>query len=334
MTNTDKLLEIKNLSVVFPSKNGVVHAVNSISYDVYRGEVMGIVGESGSGKSASAYAVMQLLASPGKVTGGDIRFEGKDVLSFSRAELQDFRGSEIGMIFQNPMQCLDPVFTIGAQLTETLYAHRKISRADAVSASVEMLRSVGIHDAENIMRRYPHELSGGMQQRVMIAIALLCNPKLLIADEATTALDVTIQDQIVQLLKQVKNDRGMSIIFITHNFGLVADICDRVSVMYGGYIMEQGTVDDVFYAPSHPYTVGLINAIPKADLLSKDRLTPIYGTPINPFSPPDGCVFHPRCTHCMDICRKSKPPVHQVSDGHTASCWLLENADKEACLNG
>lgn len=330
----DKLLEIKNLSVSFPTRNGIVHAVNGISYDVLHGEVMGIVGESGSGKSASAYAVMQLLKPPGHVSEGEIRFENKDILSLSKRELENFRGSEIGMIFQNPMQCLDPVFTIGRQLTETLFAHQQISKADAVKASVEMLRSVGIHNPDDMMRRYPHELSGGMQQRVMIAIALLCGPKLLIADEATTALDVTIQDQIVQLLKKVKDDTGMSIIFITHNFGLVADICDRVSVMYGGHIMEQGSVDDVFYKPSHPYTKGLIQAIPKADLLAKDKLTPIYGTPINPLSPPSGCVFHPRCTYCMDVCRKSAPSVSQISDGHTASCWLLERDNKEAALNG
>lgn len=329
----DKLLEVKNLCVSFPGRHGTVHAVNSISYDVCRGEVMGIVGESGSGKSAAAYAVMQLLKSPGHISGGEILFEGKDILKLSRRELENFRGSEIGMIFQNPMQCLDPVFTVGQQLEETLFAHRKISRAEAFNLSVDTLRSVGIHSPENMMKKYPHELSGGMQQRVMIAIALLCNPKLLIADEATTALDVTIQDQIVQLLKKLKNDTGMAIIFITHNFGLVADICDRVSVMYGGRIMEQGDVDEVFYSASHPYTKGLINAIPKADLLSKEKLMPIYGTPIDPFNPPIGCVFHPRCSECMEICRKEAPPKTELSVGHSASCWLLCSNSREVLLS-
>ncbi len=326
---SDKLLEVKNLSVEFPGKRGVVHAVNGISYDVFPGEVMGIVGESGSGKSAAAYAVMQLLKPPGYISGGEIFFDGRDVRAFSRRELENFRGNEIGMIFQDPMQCLDPVFTIGSQLTETLHAHMEISKADAVKTSVEMLRSVGIHNPEGMMKRYPHELSGGMQQRVMIAIALLCKPRLLIADEATTALDVTIQDQIIRLLRRFKDESGMSIIFITHNFGLVADICDRVSVMYGGLIMEQGTVDDVFYASAHPYTRGLIHAIPKADPTAKEKLTPIYGAPIDPFDPPSGCVFHPRCAHCMEICRTSRPPETEVAAGHTASCWLLENTCAE-----
>lgn len=323
MQKNEKLLEVKNLSVCFPTSRGTVHAVNGISYDVCRGEVMGIVGESGSGKSASAYAMMQLLQSPGKVTDGQVLFEGKDILSLKHHELENFRGSQIGMIFQNPMQNLDPAFTIGYQLIETLQAHKKISRKDAFRESVQMLSAVGIHDPETMMKRYRHELSGGMQQRVMIAIALLCRPKLLIADEVTTALDVTIQDQIVQLLKKLKADNGMSIIFITHNFGLVADICDRVTVMYGGNVMEQGTVDDVFYRAAHPYTKGLIGAIPKVDINRSERLTPIEGTPIDPFHPPKGCVFHPRCAFCTEKCREEVPPLTAVGEGHIAACWQL-----------
>lgn len=323
MTDNDILLDIRGLSVSFPGREGVVHAVNGISYNVRRGEIMGIVGESGSGKSAAAYAVMQLLSAPGEITGGEILFDGRDILSLSGRELEQFRGSEIGMIFQDPMQCLDPVFTIGAQLVETLRAHGKISSVQAREKAVEMLRAVGIHDAERMLRRYQHELSGGMRQRVMIAMALLCRPKLLIADEPTTALDVTIQDQIVQLLKRLRDETGMAMVFITHNFGIVADICDRVCVMYGGHIMERGTVDEIFYGSVHPYTTGLLKAIPGADLLSRERLTPISGTPLGSYDRPEGCAFCPRCPECMRICTVRRPPETALSETHGASCWLL-----------
>lgn len=317
----DILLDVQDLSVVFPTQRGVVHAVNRVNFDVCKGEVMGVVGESGSGKSTVAYSVMRLLKKPGKVDGGRLVFDGADIMELRTRELERFRGSRISMIFQDPMQCLDPVFTIGKQLIETIKAHENVTTAQARAASVEMLKNVGIHDAENMMNRYPFELSGGMRQRVMIAIALLCRPELLIADEPTTALDVTIQDQILQLLKKMKADMGMSVLFITHNFGIVAELCDRVTVMYGGRVMERGTVDDVFYNTAHPYTLGLMRAIPKADLLTNERLTAIEGTAVDPMNPPTGCVFHPRCPYCTEACKAAAPPETDLSDGHFVSCW-------------
>lgn len=317
----DILLDVQDLSVVFPTQRGVVHAVNRVNFDVRKGEVMGVVGESGSGKSTVAYSVMRLLKKPGKVDGGRLVFDGADIMELRTRELERFRGSRISMIFQDPMQCLDPVFTIGKQLIETIKAHENVTTAQARAASVEMLKNVGIHDAENMMNRYPFELSGGMRQRVMIAIALLCRPELLIADEPTTALDVTIQDQILQLLKKMKDDMGMSVLFITHNFGIVAELCDRVTVMYGGRVMERGTVDDVFYNTAHPYTLGLMRAIPKADLLTNERLTAIEGTAVDPMNPPTGCVFHPRCPYCTEVCKATAPPETDLSDGHFVSCW-------------
>jgi oligopeptide transport system ATP-binding protein len=317
------LLKIDDLTVSYPTDKGELKAVNSVSCTVRYGEIMGIVGESGSGKSTMAYATMGLLKKPGHVTKGSISFEGRNVLEFNKQEMSHFRGSEVGMIFQDPMQCLDPSFTIGYQLVETLKIHEiGIKKADAVKKSIEMLSLVGINEPERMMHRYQHELSGGMRQRVMIAMSLLASPKLLIADEPTTALDVTIQDMIIQLLKKLCSEKGMAMMFITHNFGIVADICDRVTVMYGGYVMEEGSVDDVFYSAAHPYTKGLLNAIPKADLLSKEKLVPIGGTAIDPLSPPPGCVFSPRCPNCMDICKNVKPDKTVLSQGHSVSCWL------------
>ena len=325
---TDRLLEINDLKVSFPGKRGTVDAVKGATLRIQRGEVMGIVGESGSGKSTIAYAVMQLLKAPGVITGGEILYEGKDLTRMSQRDMEFIRGREIGMIFQDPMQCLDPVYTVGAQLIETINAHRNIPHNEAVQESIDMLSAVGIHNAEQMMKRYRHELSGGMQQRIMIAMALLCSPKLLIADEATTALDVTIQEQIIQLLKNIKNSTGMAIMLITHNFGLVSEICDRVSVMYGGHIVEEGAVDSVFYNASHPYTRGLIAAIPKVDLESTEPLMPIPGSPINPMDPPKGCIFHTRCTQCTERCRTEMPPVTEVEEGHTVRCWLRQEGEK------
>jgi oligopeptide transport system ATP-binding protein len=332
---SDKLLEVRNLKVSFPTSRGVVRAVNGISYDVHRGEVMGIVGESGSGKSVSAYSIIGLLKSPAVIDRGSIRFEGRDILSMSRKQMEKFRGGEISMIFQDPMSSLDPVFSIGHQLTETLHSHKKISRSDARQQAIQMLQSVGIRDAQQVMKKYRSELSGGMCQRVMIAMALLCGPKLLIADEPTTALDVTIQDQIIRLLKDLQERNGMSMILITHNFGIVADICDSVSIMYGGTVVEQGSVNDVFYSPLHPYTKALMKAIPRVDYKEYERLIPVEGMPINALSPPGGCVFHPRCASCMQICRQKAPARKEISYGHSASCWLLEDVQEseEAVVN-
>ncbi len=325
MDRKDLLLEVKDLSVEFPSRAGTVKAVSHTDFSVCRGEVLGIVGESGSGKSTAAYAVMRLLKKPGRVTGGTVLYEGRNILDFSDRDLQSLRGSEIGMIFQDPMQCLDPVYTIGAQLVETLRAHKNVDRGQAAGEAVRMLAEVGLNEPEQLMKRYGFELSGGMQQRVMIAMALLCGPKLLIADEATTALDVTVQDQILQLLKKLRRERGMAMILITHNFGIVSEICDRVCVMYGGHVMEEGPVDEVFYRAAHPYTKSLIEAIPKADPLHIEKLQPIPGAPIDPYHPPAGCVFHPRCAHCRERCRTEIPPVTEVTPEHRVRCFEQED---------
>ena len=316
----DRIAELK---VSFFTPAGEVKAVGGISYDLDYGEVMGVVGESGSGKSQEAYSIMGLLQSPGKVIGGSITFEGKDVLSFSKEEMTAFRGNKVAMIFQNPMTCLNPVYTIGNQLVEALRAHdKKISKEEAQKRAMEMMELVGINNVEKRMKQYPHEFSGGMRQRVMIAMGLICHPQLLIADEPTTALDVTIQAQILDLMKDLQKKTGMGIIFITHNLGVVADICDKVSVMYAGKIVEQGPVDDIFYEPAHPYTKGLLRSMPRVDAESYERLIPIEGTPVDMLNPPEGCPFAPRCEHCMKICLKKMPPYVEVGEKHRSACWL------------
>ncbi len=327
-----KLLEVKDLRVSFFTPAGEVKAVDGISYDLGYKEVMGIVGESGSGKSVEAYSIIGLLQNPGKVIGGSIEFEGENVLDYDKEQMRQFRGNKISMIFQNPMTCLNPVYTVGDQLMEALRCHDKsVSRQEAWDRAVEMLRLVGINNAEKRMEQYPHEFSGGMRQRAMIAMALICSPKLLIADEPTTALDVTIQAQIIELMKDIQHKTDMSIIFITHNLGVVAEICDRVSVMYAGHIVEQGSVNDIFYAPRHPYTKGLLRSMPRVDELEHERLIPIEGTPVDLLDPPKGCAFGPRCEHCMKICLENKPPMLQVGeDRHYSACWLQVKEMKEA----
>ena len=306
---TGKLLEVKDLRVSFFTPAGEVKAVSGISYDLDYDEVMGIVGESGSGKSQEAYSIMGLLQSPGKVIGGSITFEGRDVLSFGKNEMAAFRGSEVAMIFQNPMTCLNPVYTVGNQLIEALRAHdKKISKAAAAKRAMEMLELVGINNVQKRMKQY--------------AMGLICHPKLLIADEPTTALDVTIQAQILELMKSLQKKTHMGIIFITHNLGVVAEICDKVSVMYAGKIVEQGLVDDIFYKPSHPYTVGLLRSMPRVDAESYERLIPIEGSPVDMLNPPEGCPFAPRCEHAMKICLKKMPPYVEVGDRHRSACWL------------
>ena len=330
-----KLLEVKNLHVSFFTPAGEVKAVNGISYDVDYDEVMGIVGESGSGKSVEAYSIIGLLQSPGKVMEGSITLEGEDMLAKSPSEMIDYRGSQVAMIFQNPMTCLNPVYTIGNQLTEALCAHDKsISKEEADKRAMEMLEHVGINNVEKRMKQYPHELSGGMRQRVMIAMGLICHPKLLIADEPTTALDVTIQAQILELMKELQKKNHMGIIFITHNLGVVAEVCDKVSVMYAGKMVEQGPVDDIFYQPGHPYTMGLLRSMPRVDAESYERLIPIEGTPVDMLNPPEGCPFAPRCEHAMKVCLQKMPPYVELGDNHRAACWLRVqdaiNAQKEA----
>ena len=318
-----KLLEVKNLHVSFFTPAGEVKAVNGISYDVDYDEVMGIVGESGSGKSVEAYSIIGLLQSPGKVMEGSITLEGEDMLAKTPSEMVDYRGSQVAMIFQNPMTCLNPVYTIGNQLTEALRAHDKsISKEAADKRAMEMLEQVGINNVEKRMKQYPHELSGGMRQRVMIAMGLICHPKLLIADEPTTALDVTIQAQILELMKELQKKNHMGIIFITHNLGVVAEVCDKVSVMYAGKMVEQGPVDDIFYKPGHPYTMGLLRSMPRVDAESYERLIPIEGTPVDMLNPPEGCPFAPRCEHAMKVCLQKMPPYVELGDNHRAACWL------------
>ncbi|NLY09826.1 MAG: ABC transporter ATP-binding protein [Tissierellia bacterium] len=322
--NTQKhLLEVKNLEVSFYTHAGEVKAVGGIDYNLGYNEVMGIVGESGSGKSVEAYSIMGLLANPGKVKGGEVFFEGEDILKYSKKQMEDFRGNKASMIFQNPMTCLNPVYTIGNQLMEAILVHKKISRQEAWDKAVSMLELVGISNPERRMKQYPHELSGGMRQRVMIGMGLICEPKLLIADEPTTALDVTIQAQILELMKTIQQKTKMSIIFITHNLGVVAKICDKVSVMYAGKIVEQGTVDDIFYSPSHPYTLGLMRSMPRIDASEHERLVSIEGTPVDMLNPPEGCGFAARCDHCMKLCLRAHPPMVDLGNGHKSSCWLL-----------
>jgi oligopeptide transport system ATP-binding protein len=319
----DRLLEVDNLKVSFFTPVGEVKAVNGISYSLGYNEVMGIVGESGSGKSVEAYALMGLLQSPGRVVGGTVKFEGEDLLAYNSKQMVDFRGNKASMIFQNPMTCLNPVYKVGDQLMEALTCHNKeVTRAQARERAIEMIDLVGINNPEKRFDQYPHEFSGGMRQRVMIAMALICNPKLLIADEPTTALDVTIQAQIIELMKDLQKKTDMSIIFITHNLSVVAEICDKVTVMYAGHVMEQGTVDDIFYNPTHPYTKGLLRSMPRLDEVEHERMIPIEGTPVDLLDPPKGCSFGPRCEHCMKICLNNEPPLVETGTGHLSACWL------------
>jgi len=328
MTENAPLLKVKDLAISFFTPAGEVKAVGGISYELGRNEVLGIVGESGSGKSVEAYSIIGLLAAPGKVVAGSIEFEGESLLGYSAAKMRAFRGQQASMIFQNPMTSLNPVYTIGNQLTEALVVHRSVGRAEAARRSMEMLEQVGINNVAKRMRQYPHELSGGMRQRAMIAMALICRPKLLIADEPTTALDVTIQAQILELIKGLQEANGMSVIFITHNLGVVAEVCDRVAVMYAGKIAEEGTVDEVFYEPAHPYTIGLLRSMPRLDDDSHSRLIPIFGSPVDMLNPPEGCPLSPRCEKCMNICIRKNPPLAQLSSTHRTHCWLY--ASKEA----
>ena len=325
------LLEVKDLRVSFFTPAGEVKAVDGISYTLKENEVMGIVGESGSGKSVEAYSIMGLLQSPGKIIGGSITFDGEDVLSYDEEQMRDFRGNKVSMIFQNPMTCLNPVYTIGNQLMEAILCHDKDYPKDkAKERAIEMLRLVGMTNPEKRVDQYPHEHSGGMRQRAMIAMALICEPKLLIADEPTTALDVTIQAQILDLMKEIQKKVGTAIIFITHNLGVVAEMCDRVSVMYAGKIVEKGTIDDIFYKPAHPYTMGLLASMPRLDANEHERLIPIEGTPVDLLNPPAGCNFGPRCANCMKICLTKEPPYADLGDGHVSACWLhFMGKDKE-----
>jgi oligopeptide transport system ATP-binding protein len=293
-----------------------------VSYDLGQGEVLGIVGESGSGKSVSVTALMRLLVPPGKVTGGGITFEGRDILSLSTKETQQIRGKDMSMIFQDPMTSLNPVYTIGNQLMETIRIHTGMPKAEAKKRGIEMLSLVGINNPEKRMRQFPHELSGGMRQRVMIAMALSCSPKLLIADEPTTSLDVTIQAQILALIKKMRDETGAAVILITHDLGIVTEICDKIIIMYAGRIVESGSVDDIYYSTSHPYTKGLLGCLPTNAGGVREPLKAIEGNPVDLLDLPKGCGFASRCASCMKICLRETPPDFLVGKEHVSSCWL------------
>ena len=318
-----KLLSVRNLKTSFFTHVGEVKAVRGISFDVNEGEVLGIVGESGSGKSVTSLSIMGLLQYPGRVVDGEILLNGEDILTYGKNQMRKVRGKEIAMIFQDPMTSLNPVYTIGNQIMEMILEHEKMSRREARARAIEMLKLVGIPAAEKRIDSYPHEFSGGMRQRVMIALALSCNPKLLIADEPTTALDVTIQAQILNLIKKLNRQFGMTTMLITHDLGVVATVCDKVAVMYGGLIMEYGTADEIFYHPRHPYTMGLLGSIPHVDGGEKRRLIPIDGTPPDLINPPKGCPFSTRCKYCMNVCTREQPPYF-AEDKHRTMCWLLD----------
>ena len=325
------LVDIKNERLSFFTPAGEVKALNDVSIHLKEGEVLGIVGESGSGKSVTAYSLMGLTAHPGKLIGGTLQFNGHEIEDMGEKEMRKIRGKEISIIFQDPMTSLNPVYTIGNQITEVIRLHTDKDKKQAYARAKELLELVGINEPEMRLKQYPHELSGGMRQRVMIAIALACEPKLLIADEPTTALDVTIQAQILELMMELKDKLGMAIIMITHDLGVVASMCDRIAVMYAGRIVEYGTTDDIFYRPHHMYTKGLIRSIPRLDTKEHERLVPIEGTPVDLLNPPAGCPFAPRCEACMKICLREMPPVTQFDDVHYTQCWLNQ---KEAMEKG
>ncbi len=320
---SEKMLDVKNMKTSFYTHVGEVQAVRGVSFSLEKGEALGIVGESGSGKSVTSMSVMQLLQYPGKVKEGEIIFKGEDILKKDKKEMMNIRGDEIAMIFQDPMTSLNPVYKIGDQIMEAIIRHQGLNKAQAREKAIDMLRLVGIPSPEERVDNYPHEFSGGMRQRAMIAIALSCEPDLLIADEPTTALDVTIQAQILELLKELSEKIDTSIILITHDLGVVADVCSKICVMYGGLIMEEGTSEEIFYEPMHPYTMGLLKSIPRMDEESENqRLIPIPGSPPDMIKPPVGCPFAARCPYTMKICMEKMPGYITTETGHRAMCWL------------
>ena len=317
-----KLLEISNLTTHFFTQDGVVKAVDGITYDLEEGEVLGVVGESGCGKSVHALSIMRLVPSPpGRTVAGEVVFEGEDLLNMDDAEMRNIRGNRIAMVFQEPMTSLNPVLTIGRQLTETLELHQKMSKQQAKVRAAELLQTVGISDAERRLADYPHQFSGGMRQRVMIAMALSCNPKLIIADEPTTALDVTIQAQILELMQDLARDFGTAMIIITHNLGVVARYADNVNVMYAGKIIETGSALEIYHNPKHPYTLALLNSVPRLDASERIRLDVIEGLPPDLVNLADGCSFAPRCKYVYERCIDESPVLEDALPGHTTACW-------------
>ena len=337
MNQSETLLEIKDLCVEFKTMAGTVHAVDHLSYTLHRGEKLGIVGESGSGKSVSSLAMMQLIPNPpGKVTGGQILYNGKDLVKLSEREMQKIRGNEISMIFQEPMTSLNPIIRCGKQIAESLRLHRGMKKKEAMEEAIKMMQAVGIANPQARAYEYPHQMSGGMRQRVMIAMALACQPQILIADEPTTALDVTIQAQILDLIRDLNQEMNTSVVFITHDLGVVSELCDTVIVMYNGHIVEKAPVADIFREPLHPYTQGLLSAIPR---ITKERkpLSTIEGMVPNPVERIKGCRFWPRCPKACDRCRKEEPPVFSAGENRQVRCWLYAQADngsQEAVTNG
>ena len=326
----EPLLQIKELETHFFTSEGVVRAVNGVSYDVQPGETLGLVGESGSGKSVSALSLMRLIPNPpGKIVGGEVLFDGESLLDVDDARMREIRGNDIAMVFQEPMTSLNPVLTIGRQLTEALELHLGLKRRDAEARAVELLHLVGIPAAEERLHDYPHQFSGGMRQRVMIAMALSCDPKLLLADEPTTALDVTIQAQVLEVMARLSRELGTAVIVITHNLGVVARYADRVNVMYGGRIVEAGSATDIYHNPRHAYTLGLLESVPRLDART-GRLIPIEGVPPDLTNLPPGCAFEPRCRFATDICREERPELTEVREGHKMACWHPDEVGEEA----
>ena len=315
------ILEVDNLHTSFFTDNGEVRAVNGISFNLAPGKTLGIVGESGSGKSVTAYSILQILAEAGRITEGEVRFNGEDITKWDEKQMSKFRGEKISIIFQDPMTSLNPTFTVGYQLEEAVLLHTNKTKEEAKARAIEMLTLVGVNEPESRVKQYPHELSGGMRQRVMIAMALCCEPDILIADEPTTALDVTIQAQILELMQDLQKKLGMAIIMVTHDLGVIASMCDEIIVMYGGRVCERGTAVAIFYSPAHEYTKGLLRSIPRLETMN-ERLVPIGGTPINLLNMPEGCAFCPRCENAMKICLTQKPEEYRVGEDHLASCWM------------
>ena len=323
------ILEVKDLHTTFSTdQGGVVRAVNGVSFNLEPGKILGIVGESGSGKSVTAYSIMRILSENGGITGGQVLYKGQDITKWSEKQMQAFRGKCCSIIFQDPMTSLNPVFTIGNQLMEAITLHTDRNKEQAKARAIEMLSLVGINEPEKRIKQYPYELSGGMRQRVMIAMALACEPDILIADEPTTALDVSIQAQILELMQDLQKKLGMAIIIVTHDLGVIASMCDEIIVMYGGRVCERGTADDIFYRPAHEYTKGLLRSIPSTQNMN-ERLIPIGGTPINMLDLPKGCAFCPRCDSAMKICLREQPVEMEISDTHHASCWMNVKNAKE-----
>jgi oligopeptide/dipeptide ABC transporter ATP-binding protein len=324
-----ELLEVRGLKTYVHTSMGVVKAVDGVSFDVKQGETVALVGESGCGKTMTALSVIRLIPRPqAETTGGEIRFEGKNLLDLDDEEMRRIRGAEIAMIFQEPMTSLNPVLTIERQLTETLEAHGAVSRREARERALELLRLVGISDAEARLRQYPHQFSGGMRQRVMIAIALSCRPKLILADEPTTALDVTIQAQLLELMRGLSREFGVALVIITHNLGVVARYADRVNVMYAGKIIESGAAADIYRDPRHPYTIGLLHSVPRLDQPRRTRLEPIEGQPPDLWALPPGCSFRPRCKYAVEKCAREIPPRRAIAGAHDAACWVADSIEK------